>query len=70
LTKKSVSNLNFLLVFFDQLRIHLHLGRLKGYGGYKLQVRIAAEFASQPKEGLLEVVVALCTYVIVLPFVM
>lgn len=48
------------------LGIHLHLGRDEGGHGHELEVGIADEFARQPQEGLLKVVIGLGRDVVVL----
>ena len=44
----------------------MHFGRSQGGSGNKLQVGVSNEFAGQPQEGLLKVVVALGRDVVVL----
>lgn len=46
--------------------VHLNFGRCQGRHGNKLEIRIAYQFAGQPKEGLLKVVIGLRTNIVVL----
>jgi hypothetical protein len=57
---------NFSLVCGNHLRIHLHFGRSESGHGDELQVGISNQLSGEVEERLLEVVVALGTYVVVL----
>lgn len=54
------------LDLFLPVGVHLHLGRLQGGHSHEFEVRISDEFACQPQERFLEVVVGLCADVVVL----
>merc|ERR1719329_434243 len=60
-----LSLLQLPFVLLDESSVNLDL-RCLGKLAYKLQVGLIGEAASQPQEGLLEVVVASCTQIVVL----
>jgi len=59
-------NLESILVLGDNLRVDVHLRGSECRSGNKLQVGVGNQLASEPEEGLLEVVVGLGTDIVVL----
>jgi len=60
------SLLQFLVVLLYQFFVYVDLGWCKGRRGHKLEVGVADQFARQPQEWLLKIVVAFCADVVVL----
>ena len=62
------SYLKLLFVLLGEAGVHLDLWGCEGGAGDELQVGVAHQFTGQPQEGLLKVVVTLCTDVVVLQY--
>ena len=60
------SIVHLLLVLLHQLRVDLNLRRSQGRRSNELELRVADQLASEPEEGLLEVVVGLGRDIVVL----
>lgn len=60
------SHLHFLFIGIHQAGVDADLGRGEGGGSDKFQIGIASQFAGQPNEWLLKVIITLGTNIIIL----